>query len=117
MRFIIIAWLLFLFVVVVAACPPDDEDTAKISGPLGDKFKKGEHWYAIDIIEGASPQSVFVLRLDICGQGIKPGGAADLKWVQSVLLPYYISKKWLTKEPPAGRYWFQARDCPSVTQC
>lgn len=40
---------------------------------------------------------------DICGQGIKPGGQADLDFLNKVILPYYISKKWLSKDPPAGQ--------------
>jgi len=78
MRFFIIALLSLLFA-AVSACPPDDEDTAKISDPLGKKFHK-----------------------DICGQGIKLGGQADLDFVNKVLLPYYLSTKWLTKAPPTG---------------
>ena len=40
---------------------------------------------------------------DICGQGIKPGGQADVDFLNKIILPYYISKKWLTKDPPAGQ--------------
>ena len=40
---------------------------------------------------------------DICGQGIKPGGQVDVDFVNKNILPYYISKKWLTKDPPNGQ--------------
>jgi hypothetical protein len=40
MRFFIIALLSLLFA-AVSACLPDDEDIAKISGPLGEVFKNG----------------------------------------------------------------------------
>lgn len=53
--------------------------------PLGEKFKK-----------------------DICGQGIKPGGQADLRFLTGHVLPYYICKEWLTRDPPKG--WEKERD-------
>ena len=40
---------------------------------------------------------------DICDQGIKPGGPDDVKFVVKTLLPYYLNKKWLTKDPPKGQ--------------
>ena len=49
---------------------------------------------------------------DICGQGIKPGGPADLAFVNKMILPKYISKKWLTKAPPKG---MKCLDCTTQT--
>ena len=40
---------------------------------------------------------------DICGKGIKPGGLADVDFVNKQILPKYINKKWLTKLPPKGQ--------------
>ena len=49
---------------------------------------------------------------DICGQAIKPGGQADLDFVNKMILPYYISQKWLTKGPPKG---MKCLDCTTLT--
>ncbi|KIM40717.1 hypothetical protein M413DRAFT_28494 [Hebeloma cylindrosporum] len=84
MRLLILAFLCALFL-SVTSCPPDDEDVAKVTEPLYAKFKK-----------------------DICGQGIKPGGQADVDFLNKIILPYYISKKWLTKDPPSG--WAKEKD-------
>ncbi|KAF9467617.1 hypothetical protein BDZ94DRAFT_1248555 [Collybia nuda] len=65
-------------ILLVHACPPEDELTAPIAKSLGDKFKQ------------------------VCDLGIKPGGTADIKWLRTNILPYYLSKKWLTKDPPKG---------------
>ena len=47
---------------------------------------------------------------DICDQGIKPGGPDDVKFVVKTLLPYYLNKKWLTKDPPKGQksLWYHS---------
>jgi hypothetical protein len=42
MRFFVIA-MLSLWFVAVSACPPDDEQTSKISKPMGEKFNKGQN--------------------------------------------------------------------------
>lgn len=78
--------LLFLLAGVPrdGACPPDDEALAKVSKPLGEKFK------------------------EICDQGIKPGGQVDVDWFNRHIIPYYMSKKWLTKDPPKG--WEKEKD-------
>lgn len=39
---------------------------------------------------------------DIYGQGIKVGGQKDLDFFNRHVLPYYMSNKWLTKDPPKG---------------
>ncbi|KIM40715.1 hypothetical protein M413DRAFT_166653 [Hebeloma cylindrosporum] len=84
MRLLILAFLCALFL-SVTSCPPDPEEVANVIEPLYAKFNN-----------------------DICGQGIKPGGQADVDFLNTVILPYYISKKWLTIDPPRG--WEKDKD-------
>ncbi|KIM40706.1 hypothetical protein M413DRAFT_11542 [Hebeloma cylindrosporum] len=79
MRLLILAFSLCALFLSVSSFPLDDEPIAELSKPLRDKFQKG-----------------------ICGQGIKPGGQADVDWVKDNILSYYLSKEWLTKDPPKG---------------
>ncbi|KIM79294.1 hypothetical protein PILCRDRAFT_823549 [Piloderma croceum F 1598] len=73
MRFFLLAFFYFLFNWCL-----DDDQTAPIDA-LEVKFNK-----------------------DICSQGIKPGGQADVDFVNKVVVPYYMNETWLTKAPPAG---------------
>lgn len=47
-------------------------------------------------------QPSFFCRIDICGQGINPGGAADLAWVRNNIFPKYLVKAFLGKDLPGG---------------
>ena len=53
-----------------------------------------------------------IVTEDICGQGIKPGGPADRAFVEKIILPYYITKNWLTRDPPKGQKYL---DRTSIT--
>ena len=87
----------FTLFLCITSCPPDDVQIAKISKPLGEKFNGG-----LFVLFPFCDEKVTIIAEDICGQGIKPGGATDVKFVSTVLLPYYLNKKWLTKDPPKG---------------
>ncbi|KAF8155749.1 hypothetical protein B0H34DRAFT_675887 [Crassisporium funariophilum] len=81
MRFFIATFLCFLLSVVLEAqadCPPSDDAIQTMTTPLGAKFQ------------------------EVCKLGIKPGGAADVKWVKTVLLPYYLSKSFIGTALPKG---------------
>ena len=38
-----------------------------------------------------------IVTEDICGQGIEPGGQVDLDFLNTIVLLYYLSYKWLFK--------------------
>ena len=106
MYFFTILLLSFLFA-AVSACPPDDEELSIITSPLGAKFYTGQNSYTA-IGSGCTAYISFSTRsrTDICGQGIKPGGQADVDFLRNNIIPYYMNKRWLTKNPPAGWYFF-----------
>jgi hypothetical protein len=45
--------LLSFLVAAVCACPPDDEELAKVTGPLGEKFNKGDIQYTEINVHGS----------------------------------------------------------------
>jgi hypothetical protein len=79
--------LLFLLAGVPrnGGCIPDDEAVEKLSKTMGEKFNR-----------------------DICGQGIRPGGQKDVDFVNREILPLFLTKTWLTKDPPKG--WEKEKD-------
>ena len=99
MYFFTILLLSFLF----AACPLDDEQLSIITLSIGEKFSKGQNSYTA-IGSGCTAYISFLTRsrTDICGQGIKPGGQADVDWVTKIIIAYYLNKKWLSKDLPTG---------------
>ena len=55
------------------------------------------------VVSSCDEKVIVTVTEDICAQGIKLGGEADISFVKQNILPYYISKKWLTKDPPKGQ--------------
>ena len=55
------------------------------------------------VVSSCDEKVIVTVTEDICAQGIKLGGEADISFVKQNILPYYISKKWLTKDPPNGQ--------------
>ncbi|KAF9963593.1 hypothetical protein BGZ70_007318 [Mortierella alpina] len=83
MKFLAVTTLKFIIPVLLlvsgaAACPPDEAQTQKVTAPV---------------------QAAWEVA---CKAVTTIGGQADLKWVKKILLPYYLNKKWLTKDPPKG---------------
>ena len=109
MRLLILT-LPFTLFLCIASCPSDDKQIAKISKPLGEKFDSDSKHLSCFFFFFFFATRKFTIAEDICGQGIKPGADADL--VTETLLPYYLSNKWLTKDPPKGLKCF---DCTNHT--
>lgn len=78
---ILICFLLIAVAIksATAECPPKEEDIKKVAQPMKAKFDK-----------------------DVCGQGIKPGGAADVAFVKQKILPKYLSAAFIGKAPPVS---------------
>ncbi|CAO3570159.1 unnamed protein product [Mortierella alpina] len=67
-----------LLVSRVVACPPDETETVTVTVPLKTAFDNA------------------------CKAVTTIGGQADLKWFSRNVLSYYITKAWLTRDPPKG---------------
>ncbi|KAF8155747.1 hypothetical protein B0H34DRAFT_508600 [Crassisporium funariophilum] len=73
-----ISFLLFVVLEAQADCPPSNDAILTMTAPLEAKFQ------------------------EVCKQGIKPGGAADVAWVKKTIFPKYLTKAFIGKELPAG---------------
>ncbi|KAF9576234.1 hypothetical protein EC968_009793 [Mortierella alpina] len=67
----------FLLMSGVVACPPDEETTRALTAPVGK-------------------------ALESTCKIIKIVGTKEINWIKTNMLPFYLNKKFLTKDPPKG---------------